>query len=180
MKKHSGIVAGASAVALVASVVWSTGGSATTASSHHGWAAPSIRSVAADAHQATTAAVQSGGHALTVIEHEVRTAGVDVGDPGDSPGDMFVFESRLRDPQTGHTVGWDSGHCSIIVRTFACEATATFNHQGKIVVSGSFFDEQDFSLAIVGGTGRYHDAAGQLLVLDLPSGDTKLGFLLEE
>jgi hypothetical protein len=66
----------------------------------------------------------------------------------------------------------------IAIRTFACEATARINGQGKIVVAGAFFHENDGVIAITGGTGAYRDASGQLFVRDLPNGDTRLTFVL--
>ncbi len=177
MKKFIGIAAGTCAILLVAGVAWSSSGSAAPGSKHHGW--PVSHGAGAKATAAVAAAAKSGDHVLTVIEHEVRTAGVDVGDPGDSPGDYFLFEGRLTDPQTGKVVGWDSGKCMIVVWTFRCDATVRINGKGKIDVAGSLFSESDNRIAITGGTGGYDDADGQLIVMDQPSGDAQLTFLLE-
>ena len=98
---------------------------------------------------------KEGTHVFTVIEHEVRTADVDTGDPGESPGDFFLFESRLLHPHTGDLVGVDSGKCMIAIRTFVCDATARIHGKGKIVVAGAFFSENDGVLPITGGTGAY-------------------------
>ena len=142
---------------------------------HHGWPSSTKMSSAQIAKQANA---KEGTHVFTVIEHEVRTADVDTGDPGESPGDYFLFESRLLHPHTGDLVGVDSGKCMIAIRTFVCDATARINGKGKIVVAGAFFSENDGVLPITGGTGAYREAAGQLFVRDLPNGDTRLTFVL--
>jgi len=179
MKKFTGIAAGSCAILLVAGVAWTSNGSAAAASKHHGWPVSHGAAAAAKARAATAAAAKSGDHVLTVVEHEVRSAGVDVGDPGDSPGDYFLFEGRLTDPHSGKVVGWDSGKCMLVVWTFRCDATAKINGTGKIEVAGSLFSQTDNRIAITGGTGSYDDAAGELVVTDLPSGDSQLTFLLE-
>ena len=142
---------------------------------HHGWPSSTKMSSAQIAKQANA---KEGTHVVTVIEHEVRNADVDTGDPGESPGDYFLFESRLLHPASGDVVGVDSGKCMIAIRTFVCDATARINGKGKIVVAGAFFSENDGVLPITGGTGAYREAAGQLFVRDLPNGDTRLTFVL--
>ena len=179
MKKFTGVAAGTCAVLLVTGIAWSSNGTAVATSKHHGWPVSHGADAAAKARAATATAVRSGDHALTVIEHEVRSAGVDVGEPGDSPGDYFLFESKLTDPRSGKVVGWDSGKCMLVVWTFRCEATAKINGKGKIEVGGSFFSATDNRIAVTGGTGSYDEAAGELVVMNLPSGDTQLTFLLE-
>jgi hypothetical protein len=142
---------------------------------HHGWPSSTKMSSTQIAKQAHA---KDGTHVFTVIEHEVRTADVDTGDAGESPGDYFLFESRLLHPHTGDVVGVDSGKCMIAIRTFVCDATARINGKGKIVVAGAFFSENDGVLPITGGTGAYREAAGQLFVRGLPNGDTRLTFVL--
>jgi hypothetical protein len=169
------IAAIACAVLIPAGLAAAMNGSADASSAkHHGW--PS--STKASSTQIAKTNAKEGTHVFTVIEHEVRTADVDTGDPGESPGDYFLFESRLLRPGTGNVVGVDSGKCMIAIRTFVCDATARINGQGKIVVAGAFFSEIDGVLPITGGTGAYREAAGQLFVRDLPNGDTRLTFVL--
>ena len=177
MNKRMKIAAIACAVLIPVGLAVALNGSADASSAkHHGWPSSTKASSTQIAKQAP--ATKSGAHVLTVIEHEVRNADVDTGDPGESPGDYFLFESRLLNPHTGDLVGVDSGKCMIAIRTFVCDATARINGQGKIVVAGAFFSENDGVIAITGGTGAYRDASGQLFVRDLPNGDTRLTFVL--
>ena len=176
MNKRTKIAAIACAVLMPAGLAVAMNGSADASSAkHHGWPSSTKMSSAQIAKQAHA---KDGTHVFTVIEHEVRTADVDTGDPGESSGDFFLFESRLLHPRTGDLVGVDSGKCMIAIRTFVCDATARINGKGKIVVAGAFFSENDGVLPITGGTGAYREAAGQLFVRDLPNGDTRLTFVL--
>jgi hypothetical protein len=175
MNKRTKIAAIACAVLMPAGLAVAMNGSAdATSAKHHGWPSSTKMSSA----QIAKAGAKEGTHVFTVIEHEVRTADVDTGDPGESAGDFFLFESRLLHPATGDVVGVDSGKCMIAIRTFVCDATARINGKGKIVVAGAFFSENDGVIAITGGTGAYREAAGQLFVRDLPNGDTRLTFVL--
>jgi hypothetical protein len=142
----------------------------------HGWPASSARSAHAIAHAAHASVARNGGTVFTVLEIENRTAMVDVGDAGESPGDYFLFESRLLTPDRSATVGRDSGKCMLGVTTFVCDATASIFHKGKLQVAGAFFSDADARIPIVGGTGAYRDAGGTLTIKELPSGNTLLTF----
>lgn len=169
MNNRKKIAAGACVALITAGVAWSTNGSATaTASKHHDWPSSSARLAAASA----------GSRMVTVIEHEVNSAFVDVGDPGESAGDYFLFEGKLMKPGTQHVVGRDSGKCTLGPTTFICDATAIIFGKGKISVYGAFFSESDGRLPVIGGTGQYKNVTGQLTVTDLSNGDTRLAFEL--
>ena len=176
MNSRTKIAAIVCALLVPAGLAVAMNGSADASSAkHHGWPSSTKMSSAQIAKQANA---KEGTHVVTVIEHEVRNADVDTGDPGESPGDYFLFESRLLHPASGDVLGVDSGKCMLAIRTFVCDATARINGKGKIVVAGAFFSENDGVLPITGGTGAYREAAGQLFVRDLPNGDTRLTFVL--
>lgn len=99
-------------------------------------------------------------------------ATMDLGVPGLSQGDRFVFnDNLLRD---GTHVGIDGGECGIVHKGAAPEA-ATYQcvftlslPAGQITAQGLFteqtvngFDQQVF--AVTGGTGHYHNTRGDLL-----------------
>jgi hypothetical protein len=154
----------------------STASGASRHTDRHGWPVSSARSAAAITHAAHASVARKGGTVITALEIEQRSAFVDVGDAGDSPGDYFLFESDLKTPDGSRTVGRDSGKCMLAIRTFVCDATASFFHRGKIQVAGAFFTESDARIPIVGGTGEFRDAGGTVTVKDLPSGNTLLTF----
>jgi hypothetical protein len=124
--------------------------------------------------QSPTAAI-SAAHAsakrddtkvLTVLEVVDLEVFVDVGEPGEGPGDQFLFENNLMNPAGTRIVGRDSGHCMVGIETFTCDATAWIFGKGKIVVSSPTFTDTDNKLAITGGTGKFKEADGQLRLAD--------------
>ena len=118
----------------------------------------------------------AGGHGdwdvIRVDVHQVDSADLDLGDPGFGLGDRFVFTEDLL--RHGKKVGTDHGEC-VLTRFrgergfFQCSATAVFHGKGQITVQGVFsFNEEDeqrpFVLAVTGGTGKFRDAGGVVVV----------------
>ena len=161
------IAAGASAVLLlVGGATWTAlaSGPSGAAAPRHDTSWP-VAAAPGAADEVARAARAKDRQVITVREVQNRDRYVDVGARGESPGDYFIFESRLM--KRGEQVGRDSGRCLLGIRTFTCEATALLNGRGKIVVGGTLFtDQRDFRLAITGGTGEFKDARGQLTVVE--------------
>ena len=87
---------------------------------------------------------------------------IDIGEPGDSVGDILVFEQPLLDEQH-EPIGNNSGMC-IRTRTghsFQCQWTLTFDN-GSIQVAGREFDQGRSDISIVGGTGKYAGISGEM------------------
>ena len=85
---------------------------------------------------------------------------IDVGDTGDSPGDLLIFDQPLRDAEM-QEIGTNSGVC---IRTrpshsFQCQWTLTFE-SGTITVAGREFDTGTSLISIIGGTGDYMGITG--------------------
>lgn len=119
----------------------------------------------------------SGGHTLVVYAHTVRNAFVDVGPVGDSPGDFNIFEENIYSSQAmTHKVGEGSVRCELRITTYSCTATLLLNGRGKVDVQSTFFANKDSTLSIVGGTGEFHSASGQLTVADLGHKNSRLTF----
>ena len=100
---------------------------------------------------------------ITVADARVHKAQmVDVGDPGDSPGDMFVFDQPLLDLD-GNNIGNNSGICfrTRIGHSLQCQWTLTMNN-GSIQVAGREFDKGSSDIAIAGGTGVYAGISGYM------------------
>lgn len=94
-------------------------------------------------------------------EHPARL--VDNGEPGDSAGDLLVFDQPLLNTQ-GEPLGTNSGTC---VRTreahsFQCQWTLSLAG-GTIQVAGREFDRGSSAIAIVGGTGRFAGIRGEMI-----------------
>jgi hypothetical protein len=115
------------------------------------------------------ASSSAGGTTMHLTAHFTSAVIVDAGDPGPSAGDQQVVAGTLTngDQQAGRfgfvcellTVGAQVNE--------QCDGTGRLGG-GQIVVEGySRQSAQDHTWAIVGGTGTYRDATGQLLIHDV-------------
>ena len=165
---------GAVASAGSAAAPSATGGASVRA--HEGWPVSSDLSARQVMREARAAARDDGGRFMTFIEVVRRFRAVDVGTPGDSPGDSLLWESAVF-TRGGDRVGRDFVQCMFGIRTYTCTATLQLNGRGKIMVYGTFFDNEP-QIAITGGTRDFRDARGQLFAIDQPDGTTRLVFQL--
>ncbi len=87
---------------------------------------------------------------------------IDTGEPGDSVGDILVFDQPLLDEQQ-NTIGTNSGTClrTRVAHSFQCQWTLTLDG-GSIQVAGREFEQGTSEISIVGGTGRYAGIYGTL------------------
>ena len=117
---------------------------------------------------ATQAASDSDPQAsvrFTVVEHATTDTVVDNAPAGDSIGDGLAFGNPVYNARNVAQVGHDQGSC---IRTevgvaWECSWT-TILRGGSIVVQGPFYDAADSTLAIIGGTGTWSRARGQMLL----------------
>ncbi len=87
---------------------------------------------------------------------------IDLGEPGDSVGDILTFNQPLLDEDMKQ-VGNNSGKCirTLVEHSFQCQWTLTFEN-GSIQVAGREFDQGPSTLSIVGGTGKYSGITGEM------------------
>ncbi len=87
---------------------------------------------------------------------------IDVGEPGDSVGDILSFDQPLLNTQNKH-IGNNSGICirTRVGHSFQCQWTLTLEN-GSIQVAGREFDQGTSQIAIVGGTGSYTRISGEM------------------
>lgn len=87
---------------------------------------------------------------------------IDTGKPGDSVGDILVFDQPLLDEQK-QQIGTNSGTCfrTRVGHSFQCQWTLTLE-TGSIQVAGREFDQGTSEISIVGGTGRYAGITGDM------------------
>ena len=99
---------------------------------------------------------------------------VDVGSPGPGIGDMLVFQDQILDRQ-GRQVGFEAGTCTItaVIDTgFQTHCVGTVSlPAGQIAFQGLATNAPEKVMGIVGGTGRYRTAAGELVVVELGEND---------
>jgi allene oxide cyclase len=100
---------------------------------------------------------------LHLIERQGTQTFIDSGKIGDSQGDLLVFANHLFDGENQKRVGRDQGTCTrtVVGAAWECNWTALLA-KGQITVEGPFYDAGDSVLAIIGGTGVYSGARGQM------------------
>lgn len=100
---------------------------------------------------------------VTIADARVDAAQViDTGEPGDSVGDILVFDQPLLD-EHHNNIGNNSGSCirTRVGHSFQCQWTLTLD-DGSIQVAGREFDQGTSVISIVGGTGRYSGISGDM------------------
>jgi len=88
---------------------------------------------------------------------------IDTGKPGDSVGDILVFDQPLLNANK-NPIGNNSGFCirTRVAHSFQCQWTLTFGN-GSIQVAGREFDQGRSNISIVGGTGEYAGIQGEMI-----------------
>ena len=92
---------------------------------------------------------------------------IDIGEPGDSIGDILIFDQPLLD-KNKNKIGNNSGTCirTLVGFSFQCQWTLTFGstikNSGSIVVAGREFDKGTSTVSIIGGTGKYSGIVGEM------------------
>jgi hypothetical protein len=146
-----------------------------------GWAKPSASDTAAATAAAEAAANAKGVTRLVLIARFVEQTFIDAPPAGqENPGDTILFTEDLRTPG-GRLVGHDQARCTLMFRQESfCEASAVLRGRGQIVVEGVFaFTRPRPVLAVVGGTGEFRNARGQVFILPGPTEEeTRLVFAL--
>ncbi len=100
---------------------------------------------------------------ITVADARIHKAQiVDLGESGDSPGDIIVFDQPLLD-QHKNDIGNNSGTCvrTRVGHSLQCQWTLTLKN-GSIQVAGREFDRGTSDIVIVGGTGAYSGIGGHM------------------
>ncbi len=101
---------------------------------------------------------------FTVVERAETDTVIDQLPEGDSAGDLLVFANPVFDADNQQQVGTDQGWCirtDVAGGAWECTWTLILS-QGQIVVQGPFLDSGDSTLAIIGGTGDFSGATGEM------------------
>lgn len=112
----------------------------------------------------TAPAFASGKHLnLVFVERATTDTTNHVGKGDDNAGDILTFSNSVFDQQDQKQVGSDQGYCIRVVpgKAYECQWTLT-TAQGQIMVEGPFFDSSDSTLTVIGGTGAYRGAHGEM------------------
>jgi hypothetical protein len=125
---------------------------------------------------AVAGADDKGKQTLKVVAVEKQSNFLDLGDPGPTLGDEFVFSEILR--IRGRGVGESGVVCVVTqamppydVLTLHCVATLSLRRgqitlQGLVEVQGED-DPGPFTVAITGGTGKFRCACGEAVIRDV-------------
>jgi len=100
---------------------------------------------------------------LVFVERATTDTTNHVGKGDDNTGDILTFANDVFDAKDQKKVGTDQGYCIRVVpgKAFECQWTLT-TPQGQLTVEGPFLDSGDSMLAVVGGTGAYRGAHGEM------------------
>jgi allene oxide cyclase len=100
---------------------------------------------------------------LVVVERAASDTVIDLGDKGDSLGDLLTFANDVYDKDNVALVGHDNGWCvrTVVAKAWECHWTLTLE-KGQIAVDGPFYDTSDSVLSITGGTGAFVKARGEM------------------
>jgi len=100
---------------------------------------------------------------LTLVERATTDTVIDLGEQGDSIGDMIAFGNALYDQDNQRQVGTNQGGCLRAVpgQTYECSWTVILAN-GQLSVEGPFNDSSDSVLTVTGGTGAYIGARGEM------------------
>jgi allene oxide cyclase len=102
---------------------------------------------------------------IKVTEHATTDAVTDTGASGDSAGDILTFANEVFDADDKNKIGTDQGMCFRTVPGKAWECTWTLVlEQGQLTVEGPFHDTGDSVFAITGGTGKFAEARGEMVL----------------
>ena len=117
---------------------------------------------------------------LHLVERATTDTVVDIGPTGDSVGDVLGFANEVYDANNQNKVGTDNGQCTRTAAGQAWECTWTLTlSDGSLTVEGPFYDTQDSTLAITGGTGAYKEARGHMTLHARNAQGTEYDFTYE-
>jgi hypothetical protein len=95
---------------------------------------------------------------------------VDIGTAGPGVGDLLVFQDRVFRKGTKTKVGVQGGSCivtALLGKGFQTHCTGTVSLAGgQITFQGLVTDAPRKVMAVVGGTGNYESAAGELIFVE--------------
>jgi allene oxide cyclase len=136
--------------------------------------------VGTGASDAKTQRAHATGTTVHVIEHAVTDTVIQSGGGKDKKGNLLTFNNNVYNVANKKIVGHDEGFCTRISPkdgSWECLWT-TFLSGGQITVQGPYYDKRNSVLSITGGTGKYSNARGQM-VLNARDGGAEYDFIFE-
>jgi len=117
---------------------------------------------------------------LTFIEHASTDAVHAIGPKADNAGDILTFANDVYDASNTDKVGTDQGICIRVIPGVSWDCRWTLNlAEGQLMVQGPFYDKANSVLAIVGGTGQYATARGDMQLNHIVPDDSSYQFVYQ-
>ena len=117
----------------------------------------------------TGPADSAAGKVIRVYEHDTQQTSLDLGEKGESAGDLFIYSGDLFNKKGGKNIGRAAGQC-LTVSTGSVHAESICSvhmtlASGKIIAEGlantaDIFGGKTVTIPITGGTGIYRNARG--------------------
>jgi hypothetical protein len=122
---------------------------------------------------ASASSSEGGGRTIVVIEKTTSQHFLDLGQKGPTPGDEFFFGSQFWNTAQTHQIGSNRGYCVFETQAVVhCAGTAHIAG-GTVEYAGeSPTNDQQFTIAITGGTGALDAAEGHVTIHNLNAGGT--------
>jgi allene oxide cyclase len=123
---------------------------------------------------------EAGSRIFTAVDRASTASIVDVGDPGDSVGDIRTSHDLLYDG-TGKLMGRTLSDCTRVrpnKGAWVCLWTIQILGKGSLTLEGPLLDSRNSVLAVTGGTGAFLSARGQVLLRQTSSSRWNLRFQL--
>jgi allene oxide cyclase len=117
---------------------------------------------------------------FTAIDKVTTASVVDIGDPGDSVGDIRTSHDHLYDG-SGKLIGRTLSDCTRVrpnTGAWECRWTIQILGKGSLTLEGPILDRGNSVLAVTGGTGAFLSARGQVLLRQKSSSRWGLRFEL--
>jgi hypothetical protein len=112
----------------------------------------------------TVSSAQVGpSETLTVILTFLKFKPIDLGAPGESPGDVVLFKDALWDETQTERIGTDWGECRLnFGGVYTCNITSEIDGRGTITGTGAMsFADEERVVPVTGGTGDFRNASGE-------------------
>lgn len=115
----------------------------------------------------------SRGESFTVIGRFLQAEDIDVGAPGDSPGDYFIEKDALWNEAESERVGWDVVKCTFDFGTTAlCTVGVRLFGRGQLTGTGLVdASSMSFTFPVTGGTGDFRNVTGHVRVTQIKDGE---------
>ena len=115
---------------------------------------------------------------LKLVERAATDVVTDIGEEGDTVGDVLTFANEVYDEGNTNKVGTDNGWCirTAVGKAWECFWTLTLSG-GQVTVQGPFQDAGDSMLAVTGGTGEYAGVRGDMKLHSRNKDGTEYDFI---